>query len=67
MPEGFADLSAFFFSCVHTLYGSICVFPVLFSFVIFVVSLRVCLSACRMLKYNINLRCLQHVACVRSR
>jgi hypothetical protein len=35
-----------FFPRGHTLRVSICVFSVLFSFDIFVVSLRVCLSAC---------------------
>jgi hypothetical protein len=47
MPEGFCFAAVFaFFSRGHTLHISICVFSVLFSFVIFVVSLRVCLSAC---------------------
>jgi hypothetical protein len=35
---------AFLFSRGQTLHVSICFFPLLFSFVIFVVSLRVCLS-----------------------
>jgi hypothetical protein len=36
-----------FFSLVHTLHVfHLCFVPVLFSFVIFVVSLRVCLSSC---------------------
>jgi hypothetical protein len=41
MPEGFcfAVFSALFSRC-HTLHISICVFPVLFSFVIFAVSLQ---------------------------
>jgi hypothetical protein len=47
MPEGicFAGLLPFFLRG-HTQHVSICVFPMLFSFVNFVVSLRVCLSAC---------------------
>jgi hypothetical protein len=44
------DSASLLFLCLflrgHTLRVSICVFPVLFSFVVFVVSLRVCLSAC---------------------
>jgi hypothetical protein len=44
MLEGFCF--AAFFSRAHTLHVSICVFSVLFSFAIFDVSLRVCLSAC---------------------
>jgi hypothetical protein len=48
MLEGFCFAASFLslFSRGHTLHVSICVFPVLFSFVVFVVSLRVCLSAC---------------------
>jgi hypothetical protein len=45
MLQGFCF--AAFFSCGHTLYVfPLCFVPVLFSFIIFVVSLHVCLSAC---------------------
>jgi hypothetical protein len=47
MLEGFCFAAFFcFFSHGDTLHVSICVFSVLFSFVIFVVFLHVCLSAC---------------------